>query len=151
MITCIGVTLVSPCGSTSGSSEKFSSITGFTASLIIGTPVSINGLCSTILSFSTIISVLIVSELGIRLMALSMENGQMSRTATIPQSKTVIHLGAFFSNNLKSNTASTIQLADMLIFTISKKNSLIFILLSDSGLSFAERHQSLHRKSFDIL
>ena len=136
MIPCIGVILISPCGSISGSGEKFSSIIGFTASLIIETPVSISGLCSTTMSFSsilspsTIMSVLMVSELGIRLIALSMENGQIRRTATILQSRTVIHFGAFFSNNLKSNTASTIQLADILIFTISRKKLLIFILLS---------------------
>ena len=90
---------------------------------MIGTPEFITG-------FPIIISGPIVSALGIRLNILSIENGQISLIATIPHKSTVIHLGAFFSNNLKSNTASTSQLADILIFTTFKKNSLILTLLS---------------------
>ena len=37
---------------------------------------------------------------SIRLITLSIENGQISLTATTPQRRTVIHLGAFLSNNL---------------------------------------------------
>jgi hypothetical protein len=73
---------------------------------------------------------LIVSALGIRLSALSMENGKSSRTATIPQSRTLIHLGAFLNTNRSSRTARTSQLADMLMLTIFKKISFIADLLS---------------------
>ena len=84
-----------------------------------------------------------------RFKALSMEKGQISRTATIPQSKTVIHFGAFFSRSRNSRMARTSQLADMLIFTTVRKNSVIMILLSDSGQSSAVRHQFQNRKACD--
>ena len=71
-----------------------------------------------------------VSALGIRLNALSKENGHINLTATIPQSRTLTHLGAFFRTNLRINTARTSQLADMLILMIFKKSSFIANLLS---------------------
>ena len=61
---------------------------------------------------------LIVSALGIRLSTLSIENGKTIRTATMPQSRAFTHFGAFFKQNLNAKTATTIQLADMLILTI---------------------------------
>ena len=72
----------------------------------------------------------IVSALGIRLNALSKENGQINLIATIPQSRTSTHLGAFFNTNLRTSTVRTSQLADMLILTTFKKNSFIANLLS---------------------
>ena len=71
-----------------------------------------------------------VSALGIRLNALSMENGKASRTATMPQSRTLTHLGAFFKTNRSNSTARTSQLADMLMLMIFKKSSFIVNLLS---------------------
>ncbi len=53
----------------------------------------------------------------------------------------LIHFGTFFRSILNNNTASTIQLADMLILTIVKKSLLISVLLADSDLSFAERNR----------
>ena len=71
-----------------------------------------------------------VSALGIRLNALSMENGKASRTATMPQSRTLTHLGAFFKTSLSISTARISQLADMLMLIIFKKSSFIVNLLS---------------------
>jgi len=58
----------------------------------------------------------IVWLLGIRLNMLSKENGHISRTATSPHNRQVIHFGAFFRSNLAKITARIIQLAVMLIF-----------------------------------
>ena len=79
---------------------------------------------------SIMIPGLIVSALGIRLSALSMENGKASRTATMPQSRTLTHLGAFFKTSLSISTARISQLADMLMLIIFKKSSFIVNLLS---------------------
>ena len=76
--------------------------TGFKVLLIIGIPVLMVGV------LSVIIVGLTTSELGIKLSTLSMEKGQIRRTATIPQRTTVIHLGAFFKSKRKRSTASTI-------------------------------------------
>ena len=97
---------------------------GLTALFIAFIPLLMAGLVS-IPIFSGI-----VSALGIRLNALSMENGQINRTATIPQSNTLTHLGAFFSTSLSINTARTSQLAEILMLMIFKKSSFIAILLS---------------------
>ena len=87
------------------------------------------------------ISGLMVSVLGIKLRALSMENGQISLTATMPQSKTFTHLGAFFKISLRARTARTSHPAEILILTISKNSSVIAILLpSGFGQSFAAPH-----------
>ena len=74
---------------------------------------------------------LIVSALGIRLSTLSIENGKTIRAATMPQSRTFTHLGAFFKQNRNVKTAITTQLADMLILTIFRKSSLMLLPLSD--------------------
>ena len=71
-----------------------------------------------------------VSALGIRLNVLSKENGQINLMATMPHSRTLIHLGAFFRTNLRISTANTSQLADMLMLMIFKKSSFIANLLS---------------------
>ena len=99
-------------------------ITGLITLLMAGTPVWTEG------TVSIMILGLIVSALGIRLNALSMENGKASRTATIPQSRTLTHLGAFFKTNLRISTARTNQLAEMLMLMIFKKSSFIANLLS---------------------
>ena len=140
-----GISICNGFALVTGSGANDSLITGFTKLLKTGMPELISGVAS------IIISGLIVSALGIKLITLSIVNGQISLTATMPQRSTVIHLGAFLSNNLKRKTARTIQLADMLIFTMVKKNSLILILLSYSGLSSVEPHQSLHQRSSDVL
>ena len=77
---------------------------------------------------SFIISGLTVCALGIRLNILSIEKGQISRTATKPHRSTLTHLGARFSASRRSKTASTSQLADRLIFRILRKTSLIISL-----------------------
>lgn len=64
---------------------------------------------------------LMVSALGIKLNALSKLNGQINRKATIPHSRTLIHLGAFFKTTRKSTTARISQDAAILIFTIFKR------------------------------
>ena len=82
---------------------------------------------------------LTVSALGIRLKALSMENGSVSRSATIPQSRTFIHLGERFDIRRSTSTASTSQLAEMLRFKSFKKTAAIGSLLSaavDHALNF---------------
>ena len=82
---------------------------------------------------------LTVSALGIRLSALSMENGSTSRSATIPQSRTFIHLGERFDTRRSTSTASTSQLAEMLRFKSFKKTAAIGSLLSaavDHALNF---------------
>ena len=68
-------------------------IIGFTTLSIELTPVEISGVQS------IMISGLMVSALGIKLNALSKLNGQINRKATIPHSRTWIHLGAFFQNH----------------------------------------------------
>ena len=108
-------------------------------------PVEISGVQSIIISGLT------VSALGIRLSTLSIVNGQINRTATNPQRSTLTHLGAFLKTSLRSNTASTSQLADMLILTIFKKTSLkrtsfIVSLLSGCGRSCAAPHPILRWK-----
>ena len=65
-----------------GSGAKVSVMLGLITLLIAGTPVWIVG------SGDIMISGLMVSALGIRLNALSIENGHSKRTATIPQSST---------------------------------------------------------------
>ena len=124
---------------------NLTAITGFIVLFIAGIPVFISGVLSIIMPG------LIVSALGIRLIALSIAKGQTRRTATIPHSATVIHFGAFLNSNLKASTASTIQLADMLILTTVRNNSLIIFLLSEIGQSSAELHQSPPRKFFGAL
>ena len=99
-------------------------ITGLITLLMAGTPVWIEG------TVSIMIPGLIVSALGIRLNALSMENGKASRTATMPQSRTLTHFGAFFRTNRNNNTVRTSQLADMLMFTMFRNRSLMICLLS---------------------
>ncbi len=94
-------------------------IIGFTTLSIELTPVEISGVQS------IMISGLMVSALGIKLNALSKLNGQINRKATIPHSRTLIHLGAFFKTTRKSTTARISQDAAILIFTIFKKNELI--------------------------
>ena len=82
---------------------------------------------------------LTVSALGIRLNALSMENGRTSRSATMPQSRTFIHLGERFDIRRSTSTASTSQLAEMLRFKSFKKTAAIGSLLSaavDHALNF---------------
>ena len=82
---------------------------------------------------------LTVSALGIRLNALSMENGRTSRSATMPQSRTFIHLGERFDPRRSTSTASTSQLAEMLRFKSFKKTAAIGSLLSaavDHALNF---------------
>ena len=140
-----GISICNGFALVTGLGANDSLITGFTKLLKTGMPELISGVVS------IIISGLIVSALGIKLITLSIVNGQISLTATMPQRSTVIHFGAFLRSKRKSNTARTIQLADMLILTIVKKNSLILILPSDSGLSSAELHQSLQRRSSDVL
>ena len=98
---------------------KVSVIIGFTTLSIELTPVEISGVQS------IMISGLMVSALGIKLNALSKLNGQINRKATIPHSKTWIHLGAFFKTTRKSTTARISQDAAILIFTIFKKSELI--------------------------
>ena len=95
-----------------------------TTLLIAGTPLSIVGLAAISISNG------IVSELGIRLNALSKESGQINLTATIPQSRTLTHLGAFFKTSLSISTARISQLADILMLIIFKKSSFIVNLLS---------------------
>ena len=75
---------------------------------------------------------LTVSALGIRLSALSMENGKINRTATMPQSRTFTHFGAFFRQNRNIRTAITIQLAAMLRLTISETARSRSLPLSDT-------------------
>lgn len=75
---------------------------------------------------------LIASALGIRLSALSIETGKIIRTATMPQSRTCTYFGAFFRQNLRIRTASTIQPADMLRLTMFRKSSHMTILPSDT-------------------
>ena len=82
---------------------------------------------------------LTVSALGIRLNALSMENGRTSRSATMPQSRTFIHLGERFDTRRSTSTASTSQLAEMLRFKSFKKTAAMVSLLSaavDHALNF---------------
>ena len=82
---------------------------------------------------------LTVSALGIRLSALSMENGSTSRSATMPQSRTFIHLGERFDTRRSTSTASTSQLAEMLRFKSFKKTAAMVSLLSaavDHALNF---------------
>ena len=62
---------------------------------------------------------------NIKLITLSIVKGQINLIATIPQRSTVIHLGAFLSINLNRNTARTIQLADMLMFTMLRRPCVI--------------------------
>ena len=52
---------------------------------------------------------------GSRLSGLSTENGKTSRTATMPQSRTLNHLGALRRQRRRRSTASTSQLAQTLI------------------------------------
>ena len=92
-----------------------------------------------------------VSALGIRLHPLSMENGQISLTATSPHSQTLIHPGAFFKTNLSTITARTSQPADMLIFRIFRKIAFIMNLLSWCGRSSAALHP-VHLQTYpDVL
>ena len=63
--------------------------------------------------------------------------GQISLTATMPQSNTFTHLGAFFSANRAARTASTSQLAEKDILTTLRKTSVNSLTLSvtvDHGL-----------------
>ena len=74
-----------------------------------------------------------------RLSALSMENGSIKRSATMPQSRTFIHLGERFDTRRSTSTASTSQLAEMLRFKSFKKTAAIGSLLSaavDHALNF---------------
>ena len=114
---------------------------------------------------SIIISGLIVSALGIKLNALSIENGHSNRTETMLQSNTLTHLGAFFKISLNTSTARTSQLADMLMFMIFKKSSvtvasfpdavdhalhLVDLLLGDLLMLGKRRHKRWQR-SFKLL
>lgn len=81
---------------------------GFTALLSVGKPVLIFG------SVSVIMLGLTVSALGIRLNALSNENGHISLIATMLQRSTAVHLGAFLRRDLRTSTATITTLAEIL-------------------------------------
>ena len=81
-------------------------------------------------------AILVISLLGIKLSALSKEIGHTSLNATIPQSKTWIHLGVFLKASLKINTTRITQLAEMLALTTFRNTSDIFSLPSGTGQSF---------------
>lgn len=67
---------------------------------------------------------------GIRLHALSIENGKTRRNATSPHNVHVIHSGALRKASRKIRTASTSQLAAMLKFAIFKTKASITIPLT---------------------
>jgi hypothetical protein len=67
------------------------------------------------------------SLLGIRLIALSIENGIKSLKATNPHKRHAIHLGALLSNNLNATTARINHPAVKLIFKILRNIVLIFL------------------------
>ena len=112
--TCMGLTLFSILGA------KFLSMTGLTALSITLTPELICGLLSIVISAG------IASLLGIRLKALSRENGHISLNATSPQSRQKIHLGDFFNSNLTRITATINQDALIARFRVFRKIALMF-------------------------
>jgi len=117
-----------------GAAAKLSLSEGFTALSMNSTPLVMVGAGS-----KRTTAGLRVSALGIRLSALSMENGSIKRSATMPQSRTFIHLGERFDIRRSASTASTSQLAEMLRFKSFKKTAAIGSLLSaavDHALNF---------------
>ena len=104
---------------------------GFTTLFTAEIPLLIAGVVSIPISRG------MVSALGIKLNALSMENGQIRRTATMPQSRTLTHFGAFLNKNLKASTTSTSQLAEILMLMIFRKSSDMVSLPSGCGRSCA--------------
>jgi len=96
-----------------------SEIAGFIVLSIIGTPVATVGLDATKIFVGTGASV------GTRLKALSIENGQIKRTATTAHSKHVTHFGAFLRSRRTRMTAAISQLAVILIFSTFKNTPLI--------------------------
>lgn len=88
-----------------------------------------------------------VSALGIRLSALSNENGQISRTATAAHSAQGSHFGAFASSRRRTTTARMSQPAAMLMFSILRNTASTFysfpaaasIIRLISAASFGDR------------
>ena len=119
-----GIQICSGFALATGFGVKEAEIIGLTTLLIALIPLSMAGVQSISMSKWT------VSALGIRLNALSKENGQISLTATMPQSRTLTHLGAFFKTNLSISTARMSQFAAILMLMIFKKSSFIVIPLS---------------------
>ena len=71
-----------------------------------------------------------VSLLGSRLKALSMESGQSSRTATNAQRTQLIHLGARFRTSRRTMTARISQPAEILMLSNFRNRAVISVLLS---------------------
>ena len=107
-----------------GSGEKDWLMMGFMEASRRGIPVEMPGFLSSMISGA------MVSLLGIKLKMLSTENGQINRTATMPQSSTVVHFGAFFNRSRNTRTASTSQVALMPRLTTCKNSSVMLVLLS---------------------
>ena len=114
------------------SAAKLSLMTGLTASSMTGTPLVIVGLGSNCTTSGEIVSALGMSE-----SALSMENGQMSRSAVTPHSSGMIHFGAFLRTNRSASTARMSQPALMLRFTAFRNTSVMLSPPSGSARSSA--------------
>ena len=91
------------------------------------------------------------SALGIRLMGLVTAKGMTSRSATTPHKRQRIHFGILGNSSRTASTASTSQLAAMLIFSNFRKMFSISLYSPKDSTSFLTSSSSSRLSAFRVV